>query len=450
MKKLIFLLSTIIPLISFTPCYAQLPFVGIANKIFIVDGKPFRFIGANSVNLIFYDDYYYSVEKAIRTAKENNIIVHRLYMDWGYWKASDYDRILDIASKYGVYLLLTLTDCVASTNSPYRDFANEQSITNYKNRISQIILRKNTINGKIYRDDTTILGWDIANEPDLQNYTFSQIQHWISEISKHVKTIDTKHLVTIGIMTDINEYDQDGAQYDALNIPELDFFSFHFYPVPSNWNKKDLLKDYISRIEFRTKKFLSMGKPVLMEEFGFASNCNLNFSVRKDTNLKSIYCEVYKKSMDAAFNNGATGAMFWGWGVPEDKKVPLWWALEDHDTTDTEFCALIKSYGAAFINTDINDASKNSNVKESYKLFQNYPNPFNPITIINYSVSNTSFVTLRVYDILGKEIAMLVNEEKPIGNYEVEFDGGNLSSGIYFYRMQAGSFIDTKKLILLR
>ena len=73
---------------------------------------------------------------------------------------------------------------------------------------------------------------------------------------------------------------------------------------------------------------------------------------------------------------------------------------------------------------------------EKFHLFQNYPNPFNPVTSIQYAVSSMQFVTLKVYDFLGREIATLVNEEKPAGEYEVEFDGGNLSSGIYFYQIK--------------
>ena len=86
----------------------------------------------------------------------------------------------------------------------------------------------------------------------------------------------------------------------------------------------------------------------------------------------------------------------------------------------------------------------------SYELYQNYPNPFNPSTRIQYSVSSTQKITLKVYDVLGNEIATLVNEEKPAGNYEVEFDGTGLPSGIYFYQLKARSFVDTKKMILLK
>ena len=98
--------------------------------------------------------------------------------------------------------------------------------------------------------------------------------------------------------------------------------------------------------------------------------------------------------------------------------------------------------------TSIRDISKNSPI--NFSLFQNYPNPFNPTTKIEYSIPKTSFVTLKVYDVLGREIATLVNEEKTIGKYNVEFNGINLSSGIYLYKIQAGNYSSVKKMILMK
>jgi hypothetical protein len=92
----------------------------------------------------------------------------------------------------------------------------------------------------------------------------------------------------------------------------------------------------------------------------------------------------------------------------------------------------------------------NSQKVSDYDLSQNYPNPFNPTTQIKFSVPRESQVTLKVYDILGNEIATLVNEKRPQGYYEVEFSAAGLSSGVYLYRLQAGSFIQTKKMILLK
>jgi photosystem II stability/assembly factor-like uncharacterized protein len=89
-------------------------------------------------------------------------------------------------------------------------------------------------------------------------------------------------------------------------------------------------------------------------------------------------------------------------------------------------------------------------IPSGFRLFQNYPNQFNPTTRIEYSIPNSSFVTLKVYDVLGREVAVLINEEKHAGNYEVEFNGKNLSSGIYFYKLQAGNYSSVKKMILMK
>ncbi|MCW9066590.1 MAG: T9SS type A sorting domain-containing protein, partial [Ignavibacteriaceae bacterium] len=86
----------------------------------------------------------------------------------------------------------------------------------------------------------------------------------------------------------------------------------------------------------------------------------------------------------------------------------------------------------------------------NFSLQQNYPNPFNPGTIITWQLAVSSDVTIKVYDVLGNEVATLVNEEKPAGKYEVKFNGSGLSSGLYFYQLKAGSFIQTKKMLLLK
>jgi ELWxxDGT repeat protein len=93
----------------------------------------------------------------------------------------------------------------------------------------------------------------------------------------------------------------------------------------------------------------------------------------------------------------------------------------------------------------------NSNkLPTAYTLQQNYPNPFNPTTVISFSVPQSVFVTLKVYDLLGKEKATLVNEDKPVGNYSVNFDASNLSSGVYFYQLRTGSSVETKRMMLIK
>lgn len=86
----------------------------------------------------------------------------------------------------------------------------------------------------------------------------------------------------------------------------------------------------------------------------------------------------------------------------------------------------------------------------SFGLHQNYPNPFNPTTIIRYELPVKGWVTLKIFDIIGRETAVLVNEERTPGEYEVTWDAAGLPGGVYFYRLQVGLYVDTKKLVLLR
>lgn len=88
--------------------------------------------------------------------------------------------------------------------------------------------------------------------------------------------------------------------------------------------------------------------------------------------------------------------------------------------------------------------------ESSYYLSQNYPNPFNPITTINYSIPTPDQVSLKVFDILGREVVTLVNEKKEAGTHTIEFDASKLMSGVYFYQIKVGSFVSTRKLILLK
>ena len=86
----------------------------------------------------------------------------------------------------------------------------------------------------------------------------------------------------------------------------------------------------------------------------------------------------------------------------------------------------------------------------SFELAQNYPNPFNPSTVISYSLPENEFVTLKVYDVLGNEVASLVNEQKTAGKYSVNFDASDLGSGVYFYTLKAGANMQSRKMILVK
>ena len=119
-------------------------------------------------------------------------------------------------------------------------------------------------------------------------------------------------------------------------------------------------------------------------------------------------------------------------GESQDGVITIWDALYVYSNT---------------ISTDVEDTEQSPS---EFSLSQNFPNPFNPATTINYQIPELSFVTLKVYDVLGNEIITLVNEEKTAGSYDLEFNAASLSSGVYFYRLQAGSFVETKKMVLMK
>lgn len=126
----------------------------------------------------------------------------------------------------------------------------------------------------------------------------------------------------------------------------------------------------------------------------------------------------------------------------KNRIVPVWTDERSGGTNQECYTGIISS--------PVNINSTSDYIPGKFDLRQNYPNPFNPKTIIKYQCPNSNYVSLKVFNILGYEISTLVNERKNPGIYEVEFDGSNFSSGIYFYRLQTGNYIVTKSMMLLK
>jgi hypothetical protein len=116
----------------------------------------------------------------------------------------------------------------------------------------------------------------------------------------------------------------------------------------------------------------------------------------------------------------------------------------------TSVCDLTPTYAVYSFDIPVGVETQDNIVPEYFVLYQNYPNPFNPSTKIKYSVPQSSNVVIKVFDVLGNEISTLVNEEIVAGSYEVKFNASELASGIYFYKLNAGSFVEIKKMMLLK
>ncbi|MFZ1320098.1 MAG: T9SS type A sorting domain-containing protein [Ignavibacteria bacterium] len=164
------------------------------------------------------------------------------------------------------------------------------------------------------------------------------------------------------------------------------------------------------------------------------------------------------------FNSDRNGVMGWGGYIHElttgnSEKLKLTGVINSNSMTMLAwtdrrldgggvYAQNVNSNGSLGNTTGIN--LNYSESPEGFKLWQNFPNPFNPKTVINYEIQNTELVSLKVFDVLGNELMTIINKRQNAGAYSVDFDGSNFSSGVYFYRLEAGKFSVTKSMILLK
>ena len=173
----------------------------------------------------------------------------------------------------------------------------------------------------------------------------------------------------------------------------------------------------------------------------------------------------FVKYMDAAINAGVKFVFIHSWnewtaqnlGTQQTPMFVDQWKTEYSSDIEPmygghgwDYYDLMREKISEFKNVTNNNDDYKTLFPGSFRLMQNYPNPFNPTTTINYSIPQSSLVSLKVYDILGREVATLVNEVKPVGNYQVVFNASTLASGVYFYRIVVGNFSETKKLNLIK
>ena len=127
-----------------------------------------------------------------------------------------------------------------------------------------------------------------------------------------------------------------------------------------------------------------------------------------------------------------------------------WEIIEEKDSVFGEIPARFKKLIGHVNNSSYPEIEVNIESLTDFQLYQNYPNPFNPSTTIKYAVPKTSLVKITVYDLTGQEVALLVNEVKEAGTYELKFDASNIASGVYLYRMVADNFTSVRKLNILK
>ena len=176
-----------------------------------------------------------------------------------------------------------------------------------------------------------------------------------------------------------------------------------------------------------------------------SSDVNLSWSTGSETDNKGFEIERKNKSENEKWK---AIAFIEGKGTTTDKQ---YYSYTDKHVEDGV-------YGYKLIQVAFDGSEKAignievtvNNIPDEYALLQNYPNPFNPTTTISYQIPKGSYVSLKVYDLIGNEVADLVELNQEAGTYKVQFNAQNLPSGVYFYRLQAGKFVSVKKLILMK
>ncbi|MCG6913041.1 T9SS type A sorting domain-containing protein [bacterium BMS3Abin03] len=291
------------------------------------------------------------------------------------------------------------------------------------------------LNNKIHKDNRIPpRGFTNANFEAIQsppvNYTYADNQYW--DYTEYKLPLDTKYFtVKLYYQTTSKEY------IEFLATEDPDGIGQEMYDL---WNNN------------------GKSAPVLMDSVGNPQPLPVE--------LVSFTAEVMNNSVELNWQT-ATEINNYGFDIERSADSGKWQKIgfvEGHGNSNSpkQYSYTDKNpidgsnfkYRLKQIDTDGKfEYSAAVNVKlvpDEFTLYQNYPNPFNPNTKIKYYIPKSSQVQIIVYDILSNEITTLVNEEKPAGNYEVQFDASNLPSGAYFYKLQAGSYTKTMKMLLLK
>jgi len=252
-------------------------------------------------------------------------------------------------------------------------------------------------------------------------------------------TIPPQSLFSFEIFTDFNQCS------NTLPKPINDF-QFTNDTIQINQNNK-----FVSKITVNLTIYHPDDGDLIIQLLGPASQVNL--SVRNGTGGQNYINTTFDDSASISITQGTPP--FTGSYKPQDplgtfnNKPALYnWMLRVYDAkagnqgTLVSWCILFRLKNSVSV--------EEANTYLSYELSQNYPNPFNSVTKITYVIVKKEFIALKIYDLLGREVKSLVNEKQNPGEYAVVFDAGNLPSGVYFYRLSAGSYSETKRMLIVK
>ncbi len=204
--------------------------------------------------------------------------------------------------------------------------------------------------------------------------------------------------------------------------------------------------------EYIFKVYITPDVPLPVELASFTSsvnkrNVNLSWSTSSENNNSGFEIERYLLNDQGIIDWTKTGSVR-GFGYSNTTQI---YYFEDRNLSSGTYKYRLKQidFNGNFKYYEMTGEAV-IGVPDKFYLSQNYPNPFNPVTHLEFGISNAGFVSLKVYDVLGNEVAALVNENKPAGYYSVDFSGEKYASGIYYYRLKTNGYIETKKMLLVK
>jgi len=351
---------------------------------------------------------------------------------------------------------------------------NIQNSYSNNNTLNDSILFFNSINSSIFylnQNGDTISGFRITDSSFIgnKNFGFSPMTNGRVNPPVYYKLPYTNYLKVIlkdfdpSVQTSFLSFDIDSttsykiertdpvqSNQNDIYLIDNDYFSFvNSNPVQKRIN---LLTIITENLQSKKEKTFDISKFVTIQNDTVFMKKNNDNLVLKSTGSSKIYTlklnyidslgnkSFYNPSVFLPQNS--THIISPVWDSIKTKPVKIYVDLGNNGTIDD----------TVFISDTVLTKINNTNIEipANYKLYQNYPNPFNPSTVIKYDIKFDGLVTLKVYNILGKEVASLVNELKQAGGYEAKFNGSNLGSGVYYYRLQAGDFSETKRMLLLK
>lgn len=271
--------------------------------------------------------------------------------------------------------------------------------------------------------------YEIYNEPWGSVSWSDSVKPYADSVVKHIRAINPDNLILVGSPNwsqDVDVAASNPLLYDNIA------YTLHFYAAE---HKQWLRTKATTALNKNVALFVSEFGTTKASGTGTIDSAETNIWMQFMTDNKLSWCNwsiADKDETSAALKPGASANGGW-----LDSDISISGLLIRRK--------LREAYESSTTSVEtINETPLN------YELRQNYPNPFNPVTTIKYEVPSNGIIALRIFDILGREVATLVNEQKQLGKYDVQWNASNNSSGLYFYRIQAGKFVETKKMILLK